>query len=482
MPKPALSQQARDTTGSTPHPPWQRTLAVLAFMAACFAFQETSILPILPTVQRSLAGANTSSVALLESGYLIIAAIAAPLIGKLGDCRGKKSMLLATLGCYFVGAIGAGFAPNFIALILFRALQGVGGALMLLSIAISRDEVPTDKLSIAIGWIIGGFGAGACLGLGLSGVISEFLSWRYIFFTEAALILTGVSLVFMLVPSGDERCDDRVDYEGVALLGASLASLIMGLTEVPLLGWPVIGLFVLAVLLFLAWLYRESHTQAPLLDVRVLTSPRVLLPNLGSAFAGYAAFSAFFLVPRFVQVPAHIPAHIANQLDYGFGAGVIEVGLYTLPTGVGLLFAGPGGGALARRIGGKWTFAGGIAMMALASALLAFFHGNRFAFGVWLFLLGAGFGFSNGAASVFVTEAVKKSVTGVANAFLVLMRLIAGGIGAQIAAILVLSQSLGASHAPGASTFTLAFGISAVLALIGAVIALFVPADQYKSA
>lgn len=79
------------------HPPWPRTLAVLGVMAACFSFQEMAILPALPTIQHQLSGASTITSALLESGFLIVAAIAAPLIGKLGDSRGKKRMLLVTL-------------------------------------------------------------------------------------------------------------------------------------------------------------------------------------------------------------------------------------------------------------------------------------------------------------------------------------------------------------------------------------------------
>ncbi len=99
-------------------------------------------------------------------------------------------------------------------------------------------------------------------------------------------------------------------------------------------------------------------------------------------------------------------------------------------------------------------------------------------FGLWLFLLGAGFSMTFGAGSVFVIEAVDISNTGIANASLSLTRLITGGIGAQIAAALILSQNIGGSnHAPHESTFAIAFGISAFLALIGAGFVLLVPTD-----
>ncbi|MGH8160701.1 MAG: MFS transporter, partial [Gammaproteobacteria bacterium] len=278
--------------GAGERPPWPRSIAVVGLMAGCFSFLEMGLLPILPVIQRSLAGAGTTSTALLESGVLIVAAVSAPLLGRLGDVRGKKNMLLATLGLYFIGALGAGFAPDFIALILFRALQGVGGALILLSIAIARDEVPDDKLSIGIGWIIGAFGAGACLGVSVSGLIAESLSWRYLFFCQCLLLVLGAAVVVAFLPRSPDRRDERVDYPGVALLGGALASLIMGLTEVLRLPWIGVGLFVLAVLLFIAWIFHERRVDQPLLGVRILAHPRVLLPNLGSGLAGYGAFSA----------------------------------------------------------------------------------------------------------------------------------------------------------------------------------------------
>jgi predicted MFS family arabinose efflux permease len=349
---------------------------------------------------------------------------------------------------------------------------------MLLSISTARDVMSEDKLGVGIGWIIGAFGVGACLGVGVSGVVSKLLSWRYMFFAECVLLVFGAASVAFLLPGEHEHCDERIDYGGVALLWASLASLIMALTEVLQVGWLAGVLFAFAIVCFGAWIRHERRTEVPLLDVKILASPRVLLPNIASALAGYGAFSAFFLVPRFAQVPRHLPAHVAQQLHYGFGAGLVAVGLYLLPMGVGMLCGGPAGGVVGRRYGGKGPFAGGMVLVTIGSALLALVHTNKFLFAVWLFLLGAGFALSIGSGNVFVAQAVKQSQTGIAIAFNSLMRLIAGGIGAQIAAILIVSQSVDGSHAPHVSAFTIAFGISAVLAAIGVGVALMVPTDS----
>lgn len=459
---------------------WKRTLAALGIMAGSFAFQETGVLPLLPTIQRQLPGAGTVSSALLESGFLIVAAIAAPMIDKFGDRHGKKRMLLITLAIYFIGALGAGLAPNFITLVVFRSAQGVGGALFALSFAVMRDEA-SEHLNVAIGWLVGAFGIGACLGLGLSGVIAQALSWRYIFFGETVLIVIAAALVAMLVPRSSEKRDLRMDYGGLALLAAALASLIIALMMMLKIGWPVVGLFVLAFAFFGGWIFRELHTDQPLLKVSMLTRREVLLPNLGSGLAGYVAFSTFFLVPRFVQVPLHLPAGVATQLHYGFGAGPVALGLFLLPVGVGILCAGPSGGVLGRKYGGKWPFVAGLALLTIGAALLAFLHGDRVAFVAWLFLVGAGFGLSIGAAGVFITQSVDASETGIATAFNSLVRLISGGIGAQVAAAILKSQSLAGSTAPHESAFELAFGIGAILALIGTGLALLVPAGDHPA-
>lgn len=446
-------------------------------MVGGFAFQETGILPVLPTVQRELPGASTTSSALLVSGFLIVAAVAAPLIGKFGDSHGKQRMLLVTLAIYFVGALGAGLAPGFMVLVLFRALQGAGGALFSLSFAIMRDEAP-DKLSVAIGVLVGAFGIGASAGFGLSGLITEVLSWRYIFFAETVLIVIGAALVARWVPRSPECSDIRMDYPGVALLAAALAALVIALSVMLEAGWKVAGLFAASSVLFVAWVRRERHADQPLLDITVLTRPQVLLPNLGSGLAGYVAFSVFFLVPRFVQAPHHVAAHVARHLHYGFGADPTAAGLFLLPVGIGVLCAGPFGGVLGRRIGGKWPFTAGLALLVVASTLLAFVHGERHAFAVWVFLTGVGFGLSIGAAGVFVTQAVDENQTAIANAFNSLTRLVIGGIGAQISAAILKSQGIGGGNTPHESAFVIAFGICALLAAVGTGLALGVPAGN----
>ena len=108
-----------------------------------------------------------------------------PILGKLGDAHGKKRLLVISLAIFGVASLGAALAPNIGALIVFRALQGAGAAIFPLAFGIIRDEFPPEKVGVAIGTISSVFGVGGGVGLVLSGVIVEHLSWHWLFLVGA---------------------------------------------------------------------------------------------------------------------------------------------------------------------------------------------------------------------------------------------------------------------------------------------------------
>src|SRR5919199_1053228 len=115
------------------------TLAILAFAGTAFALQQTMIVPALPTLQRDLH-TTTAWATWFLTGFLLVAAVATPILGKLGDQYGKERLLVISLGIFFVGCLLAVFAWNVWALIACRCVQGLGGAVFPLSFAIINDE------------------------------------------------------------------------------------------------------------------------------------------------------------------------------------------------------------------------------------------------------------------------------------------------------------------------------------------------------
>lgn len=443
-------------------------VVAIAVAAFCFAFQETSVLTSLRHIEQTLPGATTSTVSFLESGYLVIAAVSAPTLGKLGDRNGKKPMLMLAMGMYFAGALGASVTPDFAGLVIFRAVQGVGGAIFALALAIVRP-LARDRLQIAIGSIVAGFGLGITAGFAASGVITGDLGWRWLFGIEAMLIVAAATLVFFLVPDTSEPTGVDRDLPGAAMLGLGLGSLLLALTFGPnygWTGWPVLLLFAIFPTLLGTWWWWENRVPQPLLDVKVLTERNVLFPNLAGALAGYAAFSTYLLVPRLAQTPS-----IGPTSSYGLGFGLTAIGLLMMPIGVGTLTGSTLGGALSQRFGGKWTFVTGMGILAVGPALLATYRPDPYVTGLWLYLTGCGFGSSVGAAGVFVIEAAPEGSTATATSLNTLSRLVGGGIGTQIATVILLSGRIRGSSISHFWSYREAFLVSACVAAIGAVLA-----------
>src|SRR4051812_3464934 len=114
------------------------TLAILSLAGLAFALQQTMIVPALPTLQRDL-DTTTAWAAWLFTGFLLVAAVTTPILGKLGDQYGKSRLLVVSLSLFFIGCVAAIFAWNVWSLIAFRCVQGLGGAVFPLSFAIIND-------------------------------------------------------------------------------------------------------------------------------------------------------------------------------------------------------------------------------------------------------------------------------------------------------------------------------------------------------
>ena len=445
------------------------TLGALVLSVVSFAFLETAVVPAFPSIETSLHAPARWTVWLL-SAYLIVAASAAPLFGKLGDRHGKRKLLLVLLGVYLAGSIGAALAPNIWILIFFRAPQGVGGGIFPLAVSIVRDELPAEKLASGIGAMTGAFGGGMLVGFGTSGIIVDELSWRFIFVCGATLIVGAIALIALLVPPSPQTTERQLDLPGLGLLGGGLACLLVAITEAPVWSWsglPTLAFFAGFALLVGAWVLRELRVAEPLLDLAVLADRPVLFANVASMLAGYSLFSVFVLVPHFVELPA----------PEGFGVGAAGAGLFLLPAAGGLAVAGPLSGIYAPRVGAKWPYSAGMASLTAGAALLAGFHSTHAIVALGVFLLGLGFGGAVGSAATLVASTVSEEETGVATSLNSDLRLMGGGVGAQLATVIVGTFTL-ANGTPRELGFTVAFLAATGVAALGTVAALLVPSGR----
>jgi EmrB/QacA subfamily drug resistance transporter len=429
---------------------------------------QTLVVPALPFFQREF-DTSAAWVTWIATGFLLSSSVLTPILGKLGDSYGKKRMLVISLGIFGLASLGAAAAWSLESLILFRVLQGAGAAVFPLSFGIIRDEFPPEKVGLGIGTVSSVFGVGGGVGLVLSGVIIEHLTWQWLFLIGAVPVLASTVMLALFVPESPVKLRARPDYLGGLALSLALGSLLLAISEGTHWGWTstgVLGLFVASAVLFYAWAAIEKRVPEPLVDLRTFARREMAATNVTTLVMGFSMFSTFILLPNFVQMPLGLPAPLADQIEYGFGASPIEVGLFFVPSSVAMMVAGPFAGALGTRVGNHVTLRIGIGFLVLALVLLATVHDEPWTIYAWMVFMGVGLAFSFAALGTLVIENSPPGETGVASGMNTIMRTIGAALGSQVAAAIITANTLPGTDVPVESGFTLAFALGAAGALV----------------
>jgi EmrB/QacA subfamily drug resistance transporter len=454
------------------------TLFILALACTAFALMQTMVVPALPVLQHQLHTTTTWATWVLTV-FLLVASVATPIVGKLGDQYGKERLLALSLIVFLIGCVGCAVAWNIWSLIVFRALSGVGAGVFPLSFSIIRDEFPPEKIGVGIGSVSAVYGIGGGAGLVLAGVIVDYLNWRWLFIVGSIITAIAVWLVHVFVPESPIKTPSRIDVPGAVLLSLALIALLVGLSEGESSGWTsprVVGLFAVAVVVFLTWGLVETRVSEPLVDMRMLAHRPVLFTNVTAVISGFAMFGTFVLIPNFVEMGHGLPADIAAKLDYGFAASATRAGLYLLPSSVTLLFAGPLAGRIGSRIGFKWPLAVGLAIVSVAAASMCVLNSQPWEIWLNMALLGIGFGFAFASMATLIAENVRPEETGVATGVNTVMRSIGGVVGAQAGAALLTAYKVpGTNGLPALHGFIVTFAVAAGASLVAAVLAALTP-------
>jgi EmrB/QacA subfamily drug resistance transporter len=444
------------------------TLALLTVAGISFAVMQTLVVPALPFFQREF-DTTASWVTWIATGFLLSSSVLTPILGKLGDAYGKKRMLVISLAIFGFASLAAAAAWNLQTLIACRVLQGAGAAVFPLSFGIIRDEFPPEKVGLGVGTVSSVFGVGGGVGLVLSGVIIEHLSWHWLFLIGAIPVLASTVLLALYVPESPVKHRSRPDYLGGVTLSFALGTLLVAISEGSNWGWTsggVLGLAAASVAFFALWAWIENRVPEPLVDLRTFARREMAATNVTTLVMGFSMFSTFILLPNFVQMPLGLPADLAESVTYGFNASPIEVGLFFVPSSVAMMIAGPFAGALGTRHGNVLPLRIGIGFLALALTLLATVHDDPWTIYAWMVFMGLGLAFSFAALGSLVIEYSPPGETGVASGMNTIMRTVGAALGSQVAAAIISAETIAGTAIPAESGFTLAFTISAVGALV----------------
>jgi MFS family permease len=398
-----------------------------------------------------------------------------PIAGRLGDMFGKKRVLVIALFGLAVGALLAAVVTSLPLMIVARTIQGLGGAIFPLAFGILRDEFPRERVAGAIALVSGILGIGGGLGIVLAGPILQHLSYHWLFWIP--LVVTSVAAVaaIVFIPESTIRAPGDIHWLGGALLSGWLVALLVAVSEGATWHWgsaKTLGLFVLAGLLAAAWVRAESRSRHPLVDMRMMRLAGVWTTNAAALLLGFGMYSAFILIPQFVQTPA--------STGYGFGASVSQAGLFLVPTTIALMITSPIGGRLSNVVGSKVPLVLGSILTTIAFVVLAT-AGARWEIYLAATLVGAGVGFAFASMANLIVEAVPAGQTGVATGMNTIVRTIGGAIGAEIAAS-VLGAHLLASGEPAKHGYTIIFSVCVVVLLAGVLASLAVPGRERRQA
>lgn len=447
--------------------------AVLAAAAASFTLLQSLLNPVLPTIQQDLR-TSQSSVTWVITAWLLSAAIATPLMGRIGDMTGKRRTLLIALTAVAVGNLIAALAPTIGILVLARVIQGFGGAIFPLAFGIIRDVFPARRIASAVGAIAAIIAIGGGLGVVLAGPIVGALGWRWLFWIP--LIVTSVVIVAaaLFVPESTSRTGGRINWIGAGLLAAWLVALLLPLSEASTWGWTspgAIGLFVAAAVLLAVWVTVEYRSANPVIDMRMMRLPTVWTTNLVALLFGAGMFSIYAFLPRFTQTP--------TSTGYGFGASVTESGLLLLPMLVTMAVSGFLSGPLAPILSFKLQLVYGSAVIAIAGGMFVALHAAAWEIALESGIFGLGLGIAYSAMSSLIVQGVEPDQTGAASGMSVNIRTIGGAIGTAIVSTILTSHT-DARGLPLESAYTSAFVVMGAFGLAAFAASFLVPSVRRR--
>ena len=293
---------------TSPHLKWFG-LALLSAVQFMVVLDIAVVNVALPSIQVDLGFSQAnlqwviSAYALVFGGFLLLG-------GRSADLLGRRRVFVLGIVVFIIGSLLCGFAWSETSLIGARALQGLGAAAIspaALSILMTSFKEGRDR-NIALGvWGgVGGFGAAA--GVLLGGVLTDALSWEWIFFVNIPVGLIALALVPLLL--GESR-DSRVrsfDMPGAVLVTAGLSTLVLAITQGHVWGWSsgrTIGVFVAAAALLAGFVSWENRTAEPLMRFAILRTKTVLGANVAGFILGTALFSMFLMLTLYMQQVLH---------------------------------------------------------------------------------------------------------------------------------------------------------------------------------
>src|SRR4051794_12667322 len=408
------------------------TLAAMCFALFMIMLDNTVVNVALPSIQRDL-GASLSSLEWTVNAYTLTFAVLLVTGGRLGDIFGRRRVFLTGVIMFAGSSALIGLAPTQDWLVAGRALQGMGAAFMMPgTLSIISNTFPPAERGRAIGTWAGVSALALALGPAGGGALTEYVSWRAIFFLNLPVAIGAVVVtLFAVRESFDKTVDRRVDFAGIGTLSVGLSALVLALVDGNGWGWgspEIVALLITAAVGLTGFVLVEMHGKAPMVQFQFFRSRSFLGANSVAFIVSFAMLAMFFFIALYMQ----------NILGYG----ALDAGIRFLPSTVVIIFTAPIAGRLADRIGPRIPMTAGLSLAALALFLQSQVTTTTgyAELLVPFMIMGLGMGLTMSPMSTAAMNSVSPDKAGVASGILSMSRMVGGTFG--VAAIGALFQSL----------------------------------------
>lgn len=375
------------------HPRW--IIAAISTALFCVQIDYFAMNLALPRMASDLGSSTTDLQWVISIYMLALGAFMAP-AGRIGDIFGRRRTLLVGIALFGVASVFCATAPSAPIVIAFRAVQGLGAALIFpVSVSVLTNTLPAEKSGRAIGLAYGIAGLGNAAGPLVGGLLTQTLGWRSVFWMLVPLSVVSIVIGMRTIPeTSDETAPRRVDLSGLALITVGIGLFTFAFDRAPAWGWlsaRVLAIFLASVALLATFVVIETRVRSPLIDLSLLRNPRFSLLVVAGTVANIAYVVTVFLATM--------------NLQQVRGLDPMMAGLAFLGPSVGAALGGPISGRLASRNAPFAVMGVGCTAAAVSLGVLA--ASDNFA--VYLAALTA-CGFTMGLVYAFTTVATQAAV------------------------------------------------------------------------
>jgi EmrB/QacA subfamily drug resistance transporter len=444
------------------------TLGAVAFGLFMIMLDNTIVNVALPSIQRDLR-IGITELEWVFNGYALTFGVLMLTGGKLADLFGRRRIFIVGLVIFTGASLACGLATNADMLIGARVVQGVGSALMNpATLSIITATFPPRQRGMAIGIWAGVAALALAIGPLVGGLITEHISWNWIFFINVPVGVLAIVVTRLVVDeSRDTSAVQRLDLPGLLSSGIGLFALTYALIEANTFGWTsgrILGLFALAAGGLLVFVILEMRQRVPMLDLSLFKNGTFAGANAVMLLVGLAMFGVFFYNSLFIQ----------NVMGYS----AVETGATFLPMTMLIILIAPAAGKFSDRVGSRWLMGAGMVLLSLS--LFTFSRldaGSNFLDLLpGLLVGGVGMGLVMTPTTAAVMGSVPVDKAGVGSAVLNSMRQVGGSLGIAVMGAIVASQVDAAAGTPQAAEgfirgFQHALVAASLIALAGAILA-----------